>query len=98
MFNTFIVIVKTNLFVCKIVLPIKTNVLFVLIIVYIFGYERDLRSCEHLPLRRSINLFATDAEWTHCMLHREAMVSKKMSNKLNKVFNEAIKIIYFIKS
>jgi len=32
------------------------------------------------------------------MLHREALVSKKMSTELKKVLRESVKIINFIKS
>lgn len=53
---------------------------------------------KHVGVVRRIKEVATDAEWTHCMLHREALVSKQMSTELNKVLNEAIKIINFIKS
>lgn len=51
---------------------------------------------KHVGVVRRIKEVATDAKWTHCMLHREAIVLK-MSTKLNKVLNEAIKIINFIK-
>ena len=52
---------------------------------------------KHVGVVRRIKKVAPDAEWTHCMLHREALVSKKMSTELNKVLSEAIKIIDFIK-
>jgi|UniRef100_A0A2S2QCF6 hypothetical protein len=53
---------------------------------------------EHAGVVQRINEVAPDNDWTHCMLHREALVSKKMSTELNKVLNEAVKIINFIKS
>lgn len=56
MFNISIVIVKMNVFLCEIVLLIRINILFVFIIVYLNGYERGFRFCEHLPLRSWINL------------------------------------------
>ena len=34
----------------------------------------------------------------HCIIHRYALVIKKMSPSLQKVFNEAIQIVNFIKS
>ncbi|XP_013773307.1 SCAN domain-containing protein 3-like [Limulus polyphemus] len=36
--------------------------------------------------------------FTHCMIHREALVVKKMSADLNAVLQDAIKVINFIKS
>ena len=36
--------------------------------------------------------------FTHCMIHREALVAKKMSTDLHEVLSVAIKIIYYIKS
>jgi hypothetical protein len=37
-------------------------------------------------------------KFSHCMIHREALVAKKISPELNQVLNEAVKIINFIKS
>lgn len=39
-----------------------------------------------------------DTLWTHCVIHREALASKKMSPELNSVLNDAVKAINFIKS
>ena len=36
--------------------------------------------------------------FTHCMIHREALVAKKLSPELNKVVQDAVKTINFIKS
>uniref|UniRef100_A0A8C4GG45 DUF4371 domain-containing protein n=1 Tax=Dicentrarchus labrax TaxID=13489 RepID=A0A8C4GG45_DICLA len=36
--------------------------------------------------------------WTHCVIHREALPSKKMSPVLHDVLNSSIKVINFIKS
>ena len=36
--------------------------------------------------------------FTHCIIHREASVDKKMSTDLHKVLSVAIKIINYIKS
>ena len=43
---------------------------------------------------------ASDAliNFTHCMIHREALVAKKLSPELNEVVQDAVKIINFIKS
>lgn len=37
-------------------------------------------------------------EWTHCIIHRESLASKKMSSQLHKILNDAVRVISFIKS
>ncbi|XP_038162410.1 SCAN domain-containing protein 3-like [Cyprinodon tularosa] len=37
-------------------------------------------------------------KWTHCVIHREALASKKMSPVFHDVLNDSIKVINFIKS
>uniref|UniRef100_A0A3P9I4D4 DUF4371 domain-containing protein n=1 Tax=Oryzias latipes TaxID=8090 RepID=A0A3P9I4D4_ORYLA len=39
-----------------------------------------------------------DIKWTHCVIHREALASKKMSPVLHDVLNDSIKVINFIRS
>lgn len=39
-----------------------------------------------------------DVRWTHCVIHREALASKKMSPELHSVLNDAVKAINFIKA
>ncbi|XP_047480591.1 SCAN domain-containing protein 3-like [Penaeus chinensis] len=39
-----------------------------------------------------------DVEWTHCIIHRESLASKKMSSQLHEILNDAVKVINFIKS
>ncbi|XP_063302509.1 zinc finger BED domain-containing protein 5-like [Pelobates fuscus] len=39
-----------------------------------------------------------NASWTHCSLHREALVCKNMGEDLKNVLNTAVKIVNFIKS
>src|SRR6185436_3451313 len=41
---------------------------------------------------------APNAIFTHCMLHRESLASKKMSSELRSTFDKAVKIVNFIKS
>lgn len=36
--------------------------------------------------------------WTHCMLHRAALVSKNMSEELNNIFTKVTKVINYIKN
>ncbi|XP_067137351.1 zinc finger BED domain-containing protein 5-like [Centruroides vittatus] len=38
------------------------------------------------------------AEWTHCFLHRHALVTKNMPENLNQILCEAVKLVNFIKS
>lgn len=44
------------------------------------------------------SVISTPVTFTHCMIHREALVSKNMSNDLNVVLLDAVAIINFIKS
>ncbi|XP_067231521.1 zinc finger BED domain-containing protein 5-like [Chanodichthys erythropterus] len=39
-----------------------------------------------------------DIKTIHCVIHREALASKRMSPKLHEVLNDAVKIINFVKS
>lgn len=39
-----------------------------------------------------------DIRWTHCVIHWEALVSKRMSPVLHDILNDSIKVINFIKS
>uniref|UniRef100_H2L9V8 DUF4371 domain-containing protein n=1 Tax=Oryzias latipes TaxID=8090 RepID=H2L9V8_ORYLA len=39
-----------------------------------------------------------DIKWTHCVIHREALASKKMSPVLHDVLNDSIKVLNFIRS
>uniref|UniRef100_A0A3B3TD34 DUF4371 domain-containing protein n=1 Tax=Paramormyrops kingsleyae TaxID=1676925 RepID=A0A3B3TD34_9TELE len=39
-----------------------------------------------------------DVKWTHCVIHREALASKKVSPVLHDILNDSIKVINFIKS
>lgn len=45
-----------------------------------------------------INKENPEIKWTHCVIHREALASKKMSPVLHDVLNDSIKAINFIKS
>ena len=38
------------------------------------------------------------ATFTHCIIHRESLASKKMSENLKLIFNQAIKVVNFIKA
>ena len=37
-------------------------------------------------------------KWHHCFIHRVALATMKMPEELKKVFNEAVKIVNFIKA
>ena len=41
---------------------------------------------------------APHAEWTHCFIHREALVSKELSEDLHEVLNNIVKAVNFIKT
>jgi len=41
---------------------------------------------------------APTATFTHCMIHHESLASKKMSADLKSVFDQAIKVVNFIKA
>ena len=36
--------------------------------------------------------------WYHCCMHREALVAKKVPEKLKQTLNESVKIVNFMKS
>ena len=38
------------------------------------------------------------ATFTHCMIHRESLASKKMNADLKSIFDQAIKVVNFIKA
>ena len=47
-------------------------------------------------LRTLIKNKARHAEWTHCFIHREALVSKELSEDLHEVLNNIMKAVNFI--
>lgn len=49
---------------------------------------------------RSIHNISDDLEdqWTYCVIHREALVSKQLSLKLNEVLKDAVGMVNFIKT
>ena len=51
------------------------------------GFHARVRSASETPIT-----------FTHCMIHREALVAKKISPDLNAVLQDAVKVINFIKS
>uniref|UniRef100_H2YPP8 HAT C-terminal dimerisation domain-containing protein n=1 Tax=Ciona savignyi TaxID=51511 RepID=H2YPP8_CIOSA len=51
------------------------------------GFQGRVKSASDAPIT-----------FTHCMIHQEALVAKKLSPELNKVVQDAVKIINFIKS
>ena len=38
------------------------------------------------------------AQWTHCVIHREALASRQMSPELNDVLTDVIRVVNFIKT
>ena len=53
---------------------------------------------KHAGLRTLIKTKAPNAEWTHCFIHREALVSKELSADLNEVINSIVKAVNYIKT
>ena len=49
-------------------------------------------------LRTLIKNKAPHAEWTHCFIHREALVSNELSEDLHEVLNNIVKAVNFIKT
>lgn len=41
---------------------------------------------------------APQVKWTHCCIHREALVAKRLSEHMKTTLEEVVKIINFIKS
>ena len=48
------------------------------------GFHARVRSASDTPIT-----------FTHCMIHREALVAKKISPDLNAVVQDAVKVIHF---
>ncbi|KAE8298258.1 Zinc finger MYM-type protein 6 [Larimichthys crocea] len=49
-------------------------------------------------LRALIKRAAPNAEWTHCVIHREALASKHLSPELNEVLTAVVDVVNFIKT
>jgi len=48
--------------------------------------------------RAKVNKISPSILFTHCMIHKEALAAKKLEPFVNKVLQDAISIINFIKS
>ncbi|KAI4809512.1 hypothetical protein KUCAC02_018388 [Chaenocephalus aceratus] len=49
-------------------------------------------------LHALIKRVAPDAQWTYCLIHREALASRQLSPDLNEIFNEVVSMVIFIKT
>ena len=49
-------------------------------------------------LRALVQGVAVNAKWTHCLIHREALASQKLSGDLNEVLEVVVKTVNFIKT
>lgn len=49
-------------------------------------------------LQARIKAVAPEMKWTHCCIHREALVAKRLSEPLQKILDEVVKIINYIKT
>jgi hypothetical protein len=45
-----------------------------------------------------IEKVASLVKWTHCCIHREVLVSRRMPSKMKTFLDEAVKIVNFIKA
>lgn len=53
---------------------------------------------KHSGLQALIRRVFTKAQWTHCLIHREALASKELSPELNSVLTDVITTVNYIKS
>ena len=70
--------------------------------------DRDTPYCTTAPpaamegkrngLRTLIKKKAPNAEWTHCFIHRETLVSKELRETLHDVLSSIVKAVNFIKT
>lgn len=49
-------------------------------------------------LQELIKKASPNAEWTHCVIHREALASKHISPELNEVMTDVVSVVNFIKT
>ena len=49
-------------------------------------------------LQALIKRVSPNAQWTHCVIHREALASRQMSPELNDVLTDVIRVVNFIKT
>uniref|UniRef100_A0A3Q2PQY9 Uncharacterized protein n=1 Tax=Fundulus heteroclitus TaxID=8078 RepID=A0A3Q2PQY9_FUNHE len=52
----------------------------------------------HSGLVKKVQEVAPTAIWTHCIIHRQALATKRMAQELRTVLEEAVKIVNVIKS
>ena len=55
-------------------------------------------STKHTGLRTLIKDKAPKAQWTHCFIHREALMSKELSVDLHEVLKTIVKAVNYIKT
>lgn len=49
-------------------------------------------------LQALIKRVAPEAQWTHCIIHREALASRQLSPSLNEVLTDVVSVVNFIKT
>lgn len=49
-------------------------------------------------LQARIKAVAPEVKWTHCCIHREALVAKRLPEHLQKILNEVVQIVNYIKT
>ncbi|XP_072395247.1 zinc finger BED domain-containing protein 5-like [Diabrotica undecimpunctata] len=49
-------------------------------------------------LQARVKAVAPEVKWTHCCIHREALVAKTLPEPLQKILNEVVQIVNYIKT
>ncbi|XP_072400241.1 zinc finger BED domain-containing protein 5-like [Diabrotica undecimpunctata] len=49
-------------------------------------------------LQARVKAVAPEVKWTHCCIHREALVAKTFPEPLQKILNEVVQIVNYIKT
>ena len=52
----------------------------------------------HSGVVTSVQAVASDANWVHCSIHREALAAKRMPDSLKNVLDTTVKMVNFIKA
>lgn len=55
-------------------------------------------SGQQTGLHARIKVVAPNVKWTHCFIHREALVVKRLPETMQKTFNEVVKVVNYIKT
>nr|XP_055067936.1 zinc finger BED domain-containing protein 5-like [Misgurnus anguillicaudatus] len=104
--------VKEDLLFCKYVQTRATaDELFKILDSYLIEHDLKWENClgfcsdgaqtmagRRKGLQALIKRVAPKAQWTHCVIHREALASKQLSSELNEVLTDVVGMVNFIKT